>query len=74
MDKILKELDCNTLFLCGLSAAGCVMATTVGAMDLDYTFFWINGATMSHDKEITKTMEDLFEAVGYNAIKLIINN
>ena len=72
LDKILKELDCNTLFLCGLSATGCVMATTIGAMDNDYNVFWIKDATMSPDKEKTEMIEDVFNAVGYQAVKAII--
>lgn len=72
LDEKLKELDCNTLFICGLSATGCVMATSVGAMDNDYNFFWIEGATMSPNKENTKVMEDVFETIGFTAIKAIV--
>ena len=32
LDKLLKEKECNTLYLCGLSAVGCVFATYHSAM------------------------------------------
>ncbi len=35
LNKILRERKCNILFLCGLSAVGCVLATYFGGKDLD---------------------------------------
>jgi nicotinamidase-related amidase len=74
LDKILKELGCNTLFLSGLSATGCVMATTVGANDLDYNTFWIENATMSPNAEQTKMMEDIFESISFQTMLLMLPN
>ena len=73
LDKVLKEKGINTLFICGLSATGCVMATTVGAMDNDYKAFWIKDATMSPDDKKTKVMESIFESVGPNLIQLLLS-
>ncbi len=72
LDKILKEKGVNTVFLCGLSATGCVMATSVGASDLDYELFWIKNATLSPDKEQKKVIESIFETVGYPTIKFLL--
>lgn len=72
LDKLLKKLDCNTLFLCGLSSTGCVMATTVGAYDHDYDVYWVKDATMGPDKEKTKMMESVFHTTDLMEIKEII--
>ena len=74
LDKLLREKKCNAVFLCGLSAVGCVMATYHGAMDLDYDAFLIKDALMSHNSAYTDAVEDMFEAVGYNAIKVMLEN
>ncbi len=72
LDKVLKEKDCNTLFLCGLSAVGCVLATWIGAQDLDYKAFMVKDAIMSHNSDYTNQVEDMFGAVGYDVVKLIV--
>lgn len=72
LDKILKEKGCNTLFLCGLSAVGCVLATWIGAQDLDYNAFMVKDALMSHNPDYTNQIEDMFGAVGFDVVKLIV--
>lgn len=74
LDKILKEKGSNTLFLCGLSAVGCVLATWIGAQDHDYKAFLVKNAIMSHNSNYTKNVEDMFDAVGYDVVKLILEN
>jgi nicotinamidase-related amidase len=74
LDKILREKGSNTLFLCGLSSVGCVLATWLGAFNYDYKAFLIKDAIMSHNEEYTKNIEEMFDAVGYDIIKLIIEN
>jgi len=73
LKKILDKMGCNTLFLCGLSAVGCVLATHFAAKDLDYTSFMIKGALMSHDSEYTKFVEHVFETVGWTALKTMLD-
>ena len=63
LDKILKEKGINTLFLCGLSATGCVIATYYGGKDLDYDVFMLKGAIMSDDHELTHAIENFTETV-----------
>ncbi len=72
LDKVLKEKGCNTLFLCGLSAVGCVLATWIGAQDLDYKAFMVKDAIMSHNSDYTNQVEDMFGAVGFDVVKLIV--
>jgi len=74
LDKVLKEKGCNTLFICGLSATGCALATWLGAFNHDYKAFLVKDALMSPDKDHTKNIEIMFDAVGYDVIQLILEN
>ena len=71
---VLSEKGSNTLFLCGLSAVGCVLATWIGAQNNDYKSFIVKDAIMSHNSEYTKNAEAMFDAVSYDIIKLILEN
>ncbi len=72
LDKVLKEKGCNTVFLCGLSAVGCVLSTWIGAQNHDYNAYMIKNAIMSPNSEYTKQVEDMFDAVTYDIIKLLL--
>jgi nicotinamidase-related amidase len=72
LDKILKEKGINTIFLCGLSSVGCVLATWFGAKDYDYSAFLLKYALMSHDPQYTKQVETIFGALEMEAVEAII--
>jgi nicotinamidase-related amidase len=72
LDKILKEKGCNTVFICGLSATGCVLATWYGAQNHDYKAFLLKYALMSPDSENTKKIEDIFDAISYQVFDLMV--
>jgi nicotinamidase-related amidase len=74
LNKVLKEKDVNTVFLCGLSAVGCVLATWIGAQDNDYKAFLIKDAIMSHNEDYTNNIEAMFDAVGPDVVSLILEN
>jgi nicotinamidase-related amidase len=74
LDKIIKDNGSNTVFLCGLSAVGCVLATWIGAQDHDYKAFMVKNAIMSHNSAYTKNVEDMFEAVSYDVVQLLLEN
>ncbi len=74
LDKILREQGSNTLFLCGLSAVGCVLSTWVGAQDNDYKAFMVKDAIMCHDSDYTNNVEEMFNAVGYDMVQFIVEN
>jgi len=74
LDKVVKSTGSNTLFLCGLSAVGCVLATWNGAQNHDHNAFMVKNAIISHDNEYTRNVEEMFEAVSYDMVKLIIEN
>ena len=72
LEKMLRDQGCDTLFLCGLSAVGCVLATYHGAADLDFDVFMLKDAIMSHNSAYTDSIEDIFSALGYDALKVML--
>ena len=63
LDSVLKEKGCNAVFLCGLSATGCVLATYFGANERDYVAFMVDGALISPKSEHTKVIEEISDSV-----------
>lgn len=74
LDRLLKEKGCNTVFLCGFSAVGCVLATKIGAQNNDYKAFIVKDAIMSHNSDHTRNVEVMFDAISYDAVELILEN
>lgn len=74
LDKVLRDQGCNTVFLCGLSAVGCVLATYFGALALDYDVFLIKGTLMSHNSVYTQSVETMFDTVGFHALRVMLQN
>jgi nicotinamidase-related amidase len=74
LEKILRDKGVNTLFLCGLSSVGCVLATWFGAQDLDFKAFLIKDAMLSHNTDYTNQIENIFDALGYESVDLMLNN
>ncbi len=74
LDKLLKAKGCNTLFLCGLSAVGCVISTYYGARDLDYDVFMLEDALISHDATLTKAVQEITMTIGYYPLKLLLES
>lgn len=72
LDSLLKANDINTLFLCGLSSVGCVLATYFDAGNYDYTRFLIKDALLSHDEEYTNQVENIFDALDLNTINYML--
>lgn len=74
LDKTIRDTGSNTLFLCGLSATGCLLATLNGARNHDYNVFIVENAIISHNSAYTKQVEEIFDAVSYDMVKLLIEN
>lgn len=74
LNEVIMEKGSNTLFLCGLSAVGCVLATWLGAFNYDYQAFLLKNAIMSHKSEYTNNIEAIFDAVSYDVVRLILEN
>jgi nicotinamidase-related amidase len=74
LEKMLCDKGYNTVFLCGLSSVGCVIATYFGAMDRDFDAFLLKDTLISHNSKYTKSIEEIFNALGYNALKVMLEN
>jgi nicotinamidase-related amidase len=74
LDRTLKEKGVNTVFLVGLSAVGCVLATCHGADDLDYDVFTVTHALISHDAALTKSVYEICSTISYAPLKLLLES
>jgi len=74
LDKVIKGTGSNTLFLCGLSATGCVLATWIGAQNHDYKAFMVKNGIIIHSAEYTRQVAHIFYAVSYDVVQLLIEN
>ncbi len=70
LDRILKEKDINTLFISGLSAVGCALATYFGALDRQYDAFMVREAIMSHKAEYTDVIRNITGSVPMKSVHL----
>ena len=74
LDKVVRATGSNTLFLCGLSATGCVLATWIEAQNHDYKAFMVKNAIISPSSEYTKDVEQIFDAISYDMVQLIMDS
>jgi nicotinamidase-related amidase len=72
LDSILQANGINTLFLCGLSATHCVLATYWGGIDKGYETFMLKNALLSQDTELTSAVEEFTGSVSWSTLKLIL--
>ena len=72
LQKILEEKEVNTLFLCGLSSVGCVMATYWGSEAYDYETFLVKDALLGPKVKYTETIEEAYGALDLNAINFML--
>jgi nicotinamidase-related amidase len=74
LDSMLKKEGCNTLFLCGLSATACVLATYHGAAERGYNVFMVKDAIMSPNRNQTKVIEDISDSVSFQTIMFMLDH
>ncbi|UCD19918.1 MAG: isochorismatase family protein [candidate division WOR-3 bacterium] len=74
LEKILRDKGVNTIFLCGLSAVGCVLATYHGGVDRGFETFMVRNAIMSHKSEYTKVVEDITENVSFKLLQFMLEH
>ena len=72
LEKILREKGCNTVFLCGLSAVGCVLATYFSANDLDFNTFMVQDALLSQSSTYTNFVEEICNSVNFTTLKILL--
>jgi nicotinamidase-related amidase len=73
LDELLKKNGHNTLFLCGLSATGCVLATYHGASERGYNVFMVKDAIMSPNRNHTKVIEDISNSVNFQTLMFMLD-
>ncbi|MBN2170904.1 MAG: cysteine hydrolase [Candidatus Krumholzibacteriota bacterium] len=72
LDALLEDLGVNTVFLCGLSATGCVLATYFGALERDYGVFMIEDALMSPKARHTEAVTEILDSVSGRAMETVL--
>jgi nicotinamidase-related amidase len=72
LERILREQGCDTVFVTGLSAVGCALATYFDAQRLDFRAFMVKDALLSHRADLTRSVEEITEAVSYDAMDYML--
>jgi len=73
LDKLLREKGVNTVFICGLSATGCVLATYYGANELDYHTVMVKNAVMSPNEKHTEAVMSFCSTVDFETLNMILS-
>jgi nicotinamidase-related amidase len=74
LHTLLTESERDTVFICGLSAVGCALATRFGAENRDYRTFFVRGALMSHDAVLTRGVENTYGAVDLATVEIMLED
>jgi nicotinamidase-related amidase len=74
LERIIRESGRNTVFLCGLSATGCVLATYFGAQDREFMVVMVEGALLSHDASYTKVIEDICSSTSIEEVRATLED
>ena len=74
LDSVLRGKNVDTVYLCGLSAVGCVLATYFGAVVRGYETFMVKNAVMSHKAAYTKVVEDITETVSFKTLQFMLEH
>lgn len=74
LEEILRESGRNTVFLCGLSATGCVLATYFGGTEREFMVFMVEEALLSGNAEYTKVIEDICYSVTLEELREVLED
>jgi nicotinamidase-related amidase len=72
LERLLHDAGCDTVFLCGLSSTGCVLATYFGAKDLGLKTFLIKDALLGPRVAYTDCVENICDSVNVNVLQEIL--
>ncbi len=72
LEKQLREAGRDTVFLCGLSSTGCVLATYFGAKDRDFKAFLVKDALLGPNAAHTDCIEDICDSVNYSVFEAML--
>jgi nicotinamidase-related amidase len=70
LDSLLKAQGCNAVYLCGLSAVGCVLATFFGGMDRGYDTYMVREGIISHKADYTDVIRNITGALPLRFVEL----
>jgi nicotinamidase-related amidase len=70
LDSLLKAHGCTTVYVSGLSAVGCALATYFGAMDRGYDTYMVREAIISHKAEYTDVIRNITGALPLPFVEL----
>ncbi len=73
LDSLLKVRGVNTVFLCGLSATGCVLGTYFGALDHDYLALMLREGLISPETKQTEMIRDICRTIGFGSVKNMLS-
>jgi nicotinamidase-related amidase len=74
LEQILREDERNIVFLCGLSATGCVLATYFGAEERDFMAFMVEDALLSGDSAHTEVIEDICSSLTIEEVRKVLED
>ena len=74
LEEMLREGDRNVVFLCGLSATGCVLATYFGSVERDFFTMMVGGALLSHNAEYTEMIEDICYSLSLEELRGVMED
>lgn len=70
LDSLLKAQGCTAVYVCGLSAVGCALATYFGAMDRGYDTYMVREAIISHNADYTNVIRNITAALPLPIVEL----
>lgn len=73
LDSLLRTLKVNAVFLCGLSATGCVLGTYYGSRNHDYYVFMVKDAILSPNIVHTDVIREICSGMSYDSIAAMLN-
>lgn len=72
LEQMLRDKQCDTVILVGLSAMHCVLSTYFGAYDKDLSPYLARGAVAGKDEESVQLAEKICDTLSLRAISQIL--
>ncbi len=70
LDSLLQAKGCNSVYLCGLSAVGCVLATYFGVRNRGYETYMVRDDIISHKADYTNMIRNITVALPVPFVEL----
>lgn len=72
LEKVLSELKVDTVFITGISATGCALATYFGAAEYGLDAFMVESGISSANAAHTDAVTEFTQSVGWGALNAIL--